>query len=84
MLATIELDGDKSLEADEVEDVRAERPLATELVAIEASGAEVTPEVRFGFGRVFAECAGEAVHVARVNLPYGVITSILTTYTCIP
>jgi hypothetical protein len=50
MLAAVELDGDTCIEADEVEDVGTERPLATELIAIEAASTEGVPEVGFGVG----------------------------------
>jgi hypothetical protein len=64
MLRAIEFHDESLREANEVDDVRTERGLAAELVAVELAGAEVEPEAFLGAGGLIAEAAGEIALVA--------------------
>ena len=49
MLAAVDLDDKPLLSADKVDDLRTDRLLTDELVAAQASRAELAPETKFGF-----------------------------------
>jgi hypothetical protein len=75
MLRAIELDDEFGREANEVDNVRADRGLAAKLVATEFLGAEEMPETFFGVGRLVTQLPGEvalvfaAVHSCWFPLP---------------
>ena len=59
MLRTIELDDESHREADEVNDIRSNRGLATEFVAAQFLGAKEVPQTFFGIGGLIAQPACE-------------------------
>ena len=64
MLRAVEFNDESSREADEVDDVRAERGLAAKLVAVELAGSQVEPETLLGAGELTPEAAGEIALIA--------------------
>jgi hypothetical protein len=59
VLATIDLNDDFQVERDEIDDVVRDRRLPFELDAFKPAAAQSGPQEFFGFGRAFAERAGE-------------------------
>lgn len=59
VLRAIEFDDEPLSEADEVDDVRAERRLSAKFVAVDLAGAQEEPEAPFGFRGLIAKLAGE-------------------------
>jgi hypothetical protein len=59
MLRSIEFEDEFAIEADKVDDVRADGRLAAEFVTLELLGAQQSPEGLLGASHLVAEAAGE-------------------------
>ena len=57
VLASVHLDDEQPIDADEVEVVAAERPLAPEVVAERVQALQTRPKSDFGLGHVVAKAA---------------------------
>jgi hypothetical protein len=58
MLSAVDLDDELLLEAEEVDDIRTDRLLAPELVAVELPVAQLRPQRPLGLGARLAQIAG--------------------------
>jgi len=72
MLAAVQFDNDRRLEANEVTDVTTDLALAPELETVELASTQMLPQAAFGFGSVFAEMASVVVHARRTPTLQGV------------
>jgi len=62
MLATIDLDDEFGLQAEEIHDVGSKDLLTSKLDALESPTAQATPQAPFRLGRILAQCPGQTVH----------------------
>ena len=62
MLATIDLDDNFGLQAEEIDDVGSKNLLTSKFDAVESSTAQSTPQAPLRLGRILPQCPGQTVH----------------------
>ena len=62
MLATIDLDDNFGLQAEEIHDVGSKDLLTSKLDAVESSTTQSTPQAPLRLGRILPQCPGQTVH----------------------